>query len=143
MSVSAIRAFNIERFAAPDAYCFLWTTHRFLPEALQVLRVWGFNYHATLTWIKDNGFCPFGPFRFTSEFVLFGYRDGKKFREFPWGKMSTVFHGSSTRHSEKPSEFYQLIRGYTPEPRIDIFARRVHEGFDAWGNEVESENGAA
>ena len=41
-----------------------------------------------------------------------------------------------TRHSEKPSLFYEILKNNTKEPRIDIFARRKHDGFDSWGLEV-------
>ena len=33
--------------------------------------------------------------------------------------------------------FYELIRRVARRPRVDIFARRRHEGFDAFGNQVE------
>lgn len=42
-------------------------------------------------------------------------------------------------HSQKPDEFYEILRRRTPAPRIDIFARRRHFGFDAHGNQVEND----
>ena len=43
------------------------------------------------------------------------------------------------RHSEKPEEMRQLIEETGLEPRIELFARKKVEGWDCWGNEVESD----
>ena len=53
------------------------------------------------------------------------------------GKMKTVFSGWAGRHSEKPECVYEDVRAYFAGPRLDMFARRRHEGFDGWGDEVE------
>ena len=49
----------------------------------------------------------------------------------------TLFEGKRRGHSRKPVEFYDLLRRVAPGPRIDLFSREGHEGFDAWGNEVD------
>ena len=36
-----------------------------------------------------------------------------------------------------PAGPYRDIRGRTEGPRLDMFARCVHEGWDAWGDQVE------
>jgi len=51
--------------------------------------------------------------------------------------MKTVFAEISQRHSEKPKGLYDSIRNFFPEKRLDVFARRRHQGFDAWGNQVQ------
>ena len=35
------------------AHVYLWTTHRFLPDALALLVAWGCRYECTLTWRKQ------------------------------------------------------------------------------------------
>jgi len=47
-------------------------------------------------------------------------------------------YGRSIRHSQKPDKFYELIYPLGTN-RIDIFARKQREGWDVWGNEVESD----
>ena len=48
----------------------------------------------------------------------------------------TVLRGERREHSRKPAEFYDLLLRVSPEPRLDIFSRENHDGFDAWGNET-------
>ena len=52
--------------------------------------------------------------------------------------LPTFFREDSTVHSRKPQIFYQMLCRSTPEPRIDVFARKRHYGFDAWGDQVEN-----
>ena len=41
-------------------------------------------------------------------------------------------------HSKKPEFFQDLIETVSDAPRLEMFARREHENWDVWGNEVES-----
>ena len=44
-----------------------------------------------------------------------------------------------TEHSKKPEEFRQIIDTIYPYgSRIELFARRPSEGWEAWGNEFTS-----
>lgn len=138
MSLEEIRRFKINRFAARDSYLFLWTTQKYLPPALEIMDHWGYHYLCTITWCKPTGICPFGPFQYTSEFVIFGTRGRTNFKDFSMGKVKTWFYTSGRpKHSQKPSIFYKKLLICTPRPRIDLFARRRHTGFAAWGNQVE------
>ena len=49
----------------------------------------------------------------------------------------SLFTEKRGKHSRKPDVFYEILAQNTQAPRIDIFAREEHSGFDAWGNEVE------
>ena len=42
-------------------------------------------------------------------------------------------------HSTKPEFFQDMIEKVTEEPRLELFARRKRDGWDVWGNEVESD----
>lgn len=43
-------------------------------------------------------------------------------------------------HSAKPPELYDDLAARTPAPRLDVFARRQHQGWDGWGDEYEGES---
>ena len=89
-----------------------------------------------MTWDKVYGMNQHG-FTRNSEFVLFCYKGklclNKKNKYIP-----TSFRGKRTSHSTKPRIFYDMLLRITPEPRIDIFSRKKHIGFDSYGNEAES-----
>jgi len=69
--------------------------------------------------------------------LLFGYRG--KIEMYPKRKtFPTIVTAKSPRHSEKPQVFRDLIEPFG-EPRIELFARQKVEGWDCWGNEVESD----
>ena len=43
-------------------------------------------------------------------------------------------------HSKKPDEVRNKIVQLCGDlPRVELFARQKHDGWDAWGNEVESD----
>ena len=138
MTVPEIMALGEKLFPYEEIDCklFLWTTHKFLPSAFKVMDWWGFNYQRTITWDKQNGMCLFG-FHHRTEFLLFGYRGDiemyPKQKAFP-----TIVTAKSPRHSEKPHIFRELIEPFG-EPRLELFARQKVEGWDCWGNEVESD----
>lgn len=116
---------------------FLWTTHTYLPAALKVIEAWGFKYHCCLTWNKTNG-RPCCGFKRDTEFVLYAYRGGISVNQ-RGHFIHTLFTEKLTKHSTKPEIFYKILESNTPEPRLELFARRKRIGWDCWGNEVESD----
>ena len=131
-----IMNFPINNFMQDECSLFMWTTHLKLPVGLEIIKKWNLKYHCLFTWYKNTGLTMRGVFR-NSEFVIFGYK-GKFPFENKGKPLRTIFEGKTTGHSVKPSEFYEMLRTKTQEPRIDIFARKRHVGFDSWGDQVES-----
>jgi len=136
MSDEEILRFPIEDFADEECDLFMWTTHTKLSVALEILQAWGFKYHALLTWDKQGGTCISGFYRRTG-LVVYGYRGKQGVDVGPGHYIPTLFKEKSKAHSQKPDIFYELIRKRTQAPRIDLFARKRHYGFDAFGDEVE------
>ena len=134
MDLNQIKNLPVADLAAErGCHVYLWTTHRFLPVAFDVFKAWGVDYHCLLTWVKNVGFTPFS-FMFSTEFCLFGW-----IGTFPkFGKVGqrVDFEARVREHSRKPDRFYEIVRLVSPAPRIDLFSRESHEGFDVWGDEA-------
>jgi N6-adenosine-specific RNA methylase IME4 len=133
-----ISNFPIDTFADSNCDLFLWTTHTKLPFAMQLLQNWGFKFHALITWDKLSGVCIEGFYRNT-ELVLYGYKGKKQIETGEGNYIPTLLKAKTTGHSKKPDLFYAILRVRTKEPRIDIFARKRHIGFDAYGDQVEKQ----
>ena len=54
MTLEQIKALDIASFAAPDCVLFLWATAPMLPEALEVMAAWRFEYRTNFVWAKDR-----------------------------------------------------------------------------------------
>lgn len=54
-SIEAIKALPVAPLAADDCALFMWAVMPELPGALEVIKVWGFEYKtAGFTWVKQN-----------------------------------------------------------------------------------------
>lgn len=100
-----------------------------------MLREWGFRYLAPVHWIKPSGTGNYVIHR--TQTLLLGYKQRCVFdrlRYFP----NLIHSTSPVRHSQKPEAQYDLIEAVSHEPRLELFAREVRLGWDAWGNEVSN-----
>jgi len=140
MSLQEIATLPVGNLTEEKCWCFLWATQKFLYDALFVLDSWGFHYLLTMVWEKTYGRSagmPLFGFRWNAEFILVGYKQKPEL----WPKrplIPCVFQAENIRHSQKPDKFYSLVAPLG-QPRIDLFARNKREGWDVWGNEVESD----
>lgn len=116
-----------------DCVLWLWTTHKFLWDAKELLEHWGFEYKLTLVWNKEK--MGMGEWlRCQAEFCLLGIK-GKP--EWNMTNQRDIISESRREHSRKPDLFYKLIKELTPVKGLDMFGREKRDGFDSWGNEPE------
>ncbi len=142
MELHDIKAVPINDIADKNCYLFLWTTAPCMPEALEVMQAWGFQFSTiAFTWIKinkisDSLFWGMGnTTRANPEYVLLGRRG--KLDRIDRGVHSVVL-SRVRKHSQKPVEVKErIIRLYGLLPRIELFAREYTTGWDAWGDEVD------
>lgn len=117
---------------AEGCHVYLWTTHKFLPDALAIFTHWGAKYQCLLTWVKNVGMTPFS-WMYSTEHILFG-RIGGDPGFLKLGERLD-FAAKVREHSRKPDAFYELVARVSPGPRLDAFSREARDGFDQYGNE--------
>lgn len=139
MKTKEIIALPIELLADDNAHLYLWVTNNFLEDGFQVVRAWGFRYITNITWGKFT----FGLgqyFRGQTEHCLFGVKGNLPYKILDGKRQqgTTLFLARKKEHSRKPEQMRQMIEKVSYPPFLELFARQRIEGWDAWGNEVES-----
>lgn len=145
LSFKEIMEMPVSLVAGESCHLYLWIPNALLPEGLEVMRAWGFQYKSNLIWHKvrkDGG--PDGRgvgfyFRNTTEIVLFGIR-GRMRTLAPGRSQVNILRTQKKEHSRKPDELYELIEKCSPGPYLEIFARGKRTGWDAFGNQAEDYN---
>ena len=116
-----------------------------LPDALECVKAWGFQYVTLITWCKDSmGLGQY--FRGMTEHCIFATTQKKLPYKLEEGKRMqgvTGFVEPKREHSRKPETMRKMIERVSYTPRIELFARRAAPGWKVWGNEAPEEQEAA
>jgi N6-adenosine-specific RNA methylase IME4 len=148
-----IKKLPIKDIALDNSVLFLWAVSPLLPEALEVINAWGFKYKTLAfcwskierggAWVSNLGRWTMG----NVELCLLATKGSpKRIKE----NIKQLVVDVRTEHSKKPD----IVRSRIVElmgdiPRIELFARgdrdkdlfgkNRYDGWDVWGNEVESD----
>ena len=138
LPISEIIAIPVDELAAEHCRLLMWVTNSFLPEGLGIIRLWKFHYDKLFTWCKNNGMG--GHPRNATEHLIIASRGEPQMR----GRNDSMILNwlecpRTSKHSEKPDALRHVFEKFSPEPRIELFARQRHPGWDAWGNEMASD----
>jgi N6-adenosine-specific RNA methylase IME4 len=140
MSLDAIKALPVADWAAKDSVLLLWAIDPMLPQALDVMRAWGFTFKTVgFYWTKTNRdgspFCGMGYWsRANPETCLLGTRGSPKRINADVRRLITA---PRREHSRKPDEFYASAERLCAGPYLDMFSREKRPSWDQWGNETE------
>jgi N6-adenosine-specific RNA methylase IME4 len=139
MTLDRIKNMPVAELADDNATLLLWVTNGALPDGLEVMRAWGFEYKTNAAW--DKYYMGLGQFfRGSHELLLHGTRG----KPTPWkfrGQRSTL-QFPRQEHSRKPEEMIPLIERVLDGPYLELFARQrpnSHRDWSVWGNEIESD----
>ena len=144
MKLPEICALPVANLADKDCALFLWATFPNLPEAFEVIKAWGFTYKTVaFVWCKRNRKSP-GFFtgmgyntRANAEICLLATKGSPKRVS---KSVRQIIDTPIERHSKKPDETRtRIVQLFGDIPRIELFARERTNGWDCWGNEVESD----
>jgi len=135
----------IKNITEDNACLFLWVTSPLLNEGIKVLEDWGFKYKTVaFVWSKytKNGKEVSNLGRWTMgnvELCLLGVKGSPN----SWRKDKSIkqlVKAERTKHSKKPDEVRnRIVLLLGEKKRIELFAREKTEGWDVWGNEVDSD----
>jgi N6-adenosine-specific RNA methylase IME4 len=150
----------VQILASENCLLWMWATNPMLPEALHVLRAWGFRFKTAGTWCKRtrSGGEAFGtgyllrganePFligtigkpkvtRSTRSAVITEESEGTVSDDLKWPASTITIDAIREAHSAKPDEAYEAAESLMPgAQRLELFSRRSREGWKVWGDEA-------
>ena len=115
MSIADIKALPVGELADAKSHLYLWVPNALLPDGIEVMRAWGFDYKTNLIWekIRHDG-QPDGRgvgfyFRNVTEILLFGVRGSSNRTLPPARSQVNLIRTIKREHSRKPDEMVSLI----------------------------------
>ncbi|MEI3593072.1 MAG: MT-A70 family methyltransferase [Lachnospiraceae bacterium] len=142
MKLEDIMKLPVGDVADEKSHLYLWVPNALLPEGLQVMEAWGFEYKTNLIWEKTRkdgepdgrgvGFY----FRNVTEILLFGIKGEKNRTLNPGRSQVNLIRAMKKEHSRKPEEFIDLIEKCSNAPYLEVFARGNRDSWDMWGNQA-------
>lgn len=137
MTMQDLASLPIGELAMEGCHLYLWVPTLLAIKAGRMMEEdWGFTYQTDIVWDKGSG-VGFWWINY-HEHLLFGYKDKCR---FPLGRYKKNLYSKKDgwvrgKHSQKPEASYELIESVSPEPRLELFARREREGWTCVGNEL-------
>ncbi len=145
MSIGDIKRLPVYDLASAKCHLYLWVPNALLPEGLEVMRAWGFDYKTNIIWekVRHDGM-PDGRgvgfyFRNVTEVLLFGIRGENNRTLAPARSQVNIVRSMKREHSRKPDEMISLIESCSPGPYLELFARGARKGWTMWGNQAVPE----
>jgi site-specific DNA-methyltransferase (adenine-specific) len=142
MKSDEIAAMPIKDIIDKDAICFMWTTDSHLPDAIDIMKAWGFTYKTIgFVWVKKETrgaqvkmMAPWT--NKGAEICLLGTK-GAMTKYLGARNVSQVVEATRAKHSKKPDFIAEeIVRMFPDVNRIELFARDAKPGWDVWGNEI-------
>ena len=142
MTVADIKKLPVYELAGVRSHLYLWVPNALLPDGLDVMRAWGFEYKTNIIWekVRHDG-QPDGRgvgfyFRNVTEVLLFGIRGSSNRTLPPARSQVNLIRTIKREHSRKPDEMVSLIETCSPGPYLEMFARGDRDGWAMWGNQA-------
>lgn len=145
MTLDEIKNIPVIEVADEKSHLYLWVPNALLPQGLEVMETWGFEYKTNIIWekVRHDGE-PDGRgvgfyFRNVTEMLLFGIRGRNNRTLQPGRSQVNLIRSKKREHSRKPDEFIPLIESCSSAPYLELFARGDRCGWDMWGDQATPE----
>ena len=141
MTLKELKALKpmIDEITDTDCIIFMWSSSPHLDQAIELMKHWGFKWSTVgFVWNKMKVNPSFYSMS-QCELCLIG-KKGKIPKPRGARNVRQYIEHEREKHSKKPDEVRRRIEQMFPEQRkIELFARDTNDGWDVWGNEVESD----
>ena len=145
MTLAEIKSIPVNEVTDLKAHLYLWVPNALLPEGLEVMNAWGFEYKTNIIWekVRKDGE-PDGRgvgfyFRNVTEVLLFGIKGAQNRTLAPARSQVNIVRSMKREHSRKPDEIISIIETCSEGPFLEMFARGVREDWTLWGNQSTDE----
>lgn len=144
MNIEDIKSLPVNELASKNSVLLVWVTFPILPEALNVLTAWGFDYKTVaFTWVKRNKknytwFWGMGYYTRANPEICILATKGKGLPVLN-RSVHSVIDTPIEEHSKKPDVVRKLIVQLfgNIQPRIELFARKKAPEWICVGNEID------
>jgi len=146
MSNEDIYSLPIQDISDKNCILFLWATMPKLPEAIETIKRWGFEFKTCgFTWVKTTKdksrirMDGVGWYTTSNAEICLIAKKGKLKRQKTG--IPQIVLSPRVKHSEKPKEVKdKIVQLMGDLPRIELFARQKTEGWDAIGYEIDGQD---
>jgi len=143
MGYEELKELPIKEISEKNCVLFIWSTSPKLPEALELIKAWNFEYKTIFKiWRKvskkgEPVSVPGWWSRSNNELLLVAAKGSPLKLWKTKNNEPQEYSSIREEHSSKPIEIREQIRNFLKcKKRIEIFARTIDENYDAWGLEV-------
>lgn len=136
LKTSELMKIPVQEIAKDDCLLFMWTSNPHLAQAIELGKVWGFEYK-TVAFVWDKMNHNPGQYTLSNCEMCLVFKRGRIPRPRGARNIQQLIRVPRKEHSEKPMEVMQAIEKMFPtQERIELFARKEVKGWASWGLEV-------
>ena len=133
---SELMKLPVQEIAKDDCLLFMWTSNPHLTQAIELGKAWEFEYR-TVAFVWDKMNHNPGQYTLSNCELCLVFKRGKIPTPRGARNIQQLVRRSRNGHSEKPLEVMKAIEKMFPsQERIELFARKKMDSWDAWGLEV-------
>ena len=137
VSVSEMETWDIAAISEENCLLFMWSSSPHLDQAIRLGKAWGFRW-ATVAFVWDKQRVNPGFYTMSQCELCLVFKRGKIPQPRGARNIRQLVQIKRTRHSEKPDAVRKRIEEMFPHQcKIELFARKQTQGWDAWGLEVQ------
>ena len=138
MTIADLERLPMDSISDKNCMLFMWVVSPMLDDGIDLMKKWGFKY-STIAFIWHKQRTNPGHYTMSECEICIVGRRGKIPTPRGARNVKQFLSEKRTRHSAKPNEIRnRIFQMFPTQNKIELFAREKHDGWDVWGNEVES-----